>query len=258
MGYYIDIKVSGNVDGVEIKPETFDIRHLAKVLQAANDLIGDRDSIEDLIYLEIVEGSAVSRLHNILRKSFVAFMAVLTSASTYSLDGLERKQAEALLSLQKLSNNIGARIDISNNDPEYKNCKLSITPETKFKYSEEIWLDTQLYLYGTIISAGGKSPNIHLEDDNGDIYIISIPRATLSSIKENMLYKYYEVEVIAKQSLTTGEVNPKEMELVGYRKFEAKKYSVQELEERAERATAHWASKGLTGDQVLAEIRGED
>lgn len=258
MGYYIDIKVSGNVDGVEIKPETFDIRHLAKVLQAANDLIGDRSNIEESVYLEIVEGSVVSRLHNILRKAFVASMAVLASASTYSLDGLERKQAEALLSLQKLSSSIGVRIDISNNDPDYRDCRLTITPETSFKYSEDILVDTQLYLYGTIISAGGKSPNIHLEDDNGDIYIISIPRATLASMEENMLYKYYEVEVRAKQSLATGDINRKDMELISYRKFDAKRYSVRELEELAERATAHWASQGLTGDQVLAEIRGDD
>lgn len=259
MGHYIDVRVSGSIDGIEIKPETLDIQHLARVLQSASDLIGDRNGIKEAVSLEIMEGSAIARLSNIPNRIFIAAMGVICMASSgYSLDGIEKKKADALISLQKISRNLGVNIDLYSDDPEYRDRRLRITPDTNFMYSEDVWVDTQIYLYGTIISAGGKSPNIHLEDDNGNTYIISIPRSRLASVQENMLYKYYEVEVRSKQNLSTWELDRKQIELVDIKRFSNKNYSEKELKEFAERATAHWRSLGLTGDEVLKELRGEE
>ena len=126
-----------------------------------------------------------------------------------------------------------------------------------FKQSENVWVNTELYLYGEITDAGGKNePNIHLQRKNHEqILKIACDKKLLSSQTTNLLYKTSGIRVSAKQNLLTGELDLKSLKAIEIIKYDPT-YNKNYLSSLVEEASPSW--KGIDVDKWLQEQRGYD
>lgn len=120
---YIDIRIAGKIGGIPVTPDTYDIKHLARVLEYADALVrgkASRRDKADVITLEILERSHVNRLHIALHQRFVEVSAVLGGiAGSYSLQGLDRLTADAVRGLHSEAKHLGVTIELRSSAPEY-------------------------------------------------------------------------------------------------------------------------------------------
>lgn len=70
-----------------------------------------------------------------------------------------------------------------------KTIGLSLNKDTSILTDEDLWHQTQKYIYGEIIDIGGKFPNMHVEDEAGRKIKIDINKTEIQKISNNILYK---------------------------------------------------------------------
>ena len=117
-----------------------------------------------------------------------------------------------------------------------------------------IWVDAEVYLYGTLTDAGGKDKsNIHIDTKEYGLVTIDSDKEYLKSFKENLLYKEFGVRAKGKQSLATGEIDMSSLKLVslqGYRPV----YDEDYLNGLIAKAAKSWANVDV--DAFMSELRG--
>ena len=127
-------------------------------------------------------------------------------------------------------------------------------PDTHYNRSSEIWVDAEVYLYGTLTDAGGKDKsNIHLDTKEFGQVTIDSDRDYLKNFQENLLYKEFGVRARGKQSLTTGEIDMSSLRLIslqGYRPV----YDEDYLNGLIAKASKSWA--GVDVDSFISDLRG--
>ena len=134
--------------------------------------------------------------------------------------------------------------------------QLRITPETHYWRSSEIWVDAEVYLYGTLTDAGGKDKsNIHLDTKEYGQVTIDSDKEYLKSFPENLLYKEFGIRAIGKQSLATGEIDLSSLKLIsiqGYRPVYDENY----LNGLIAKASKSWT--GVDVDRFMSDLRDYD
>ena len=116
-------------------------------------------------------------------------------------------------------------------------------------------VDTELYMYGKIMDAGGApgNMNIHLQTNDG-IIVLDTTEEYLSGFENNLLFKNYEVHVSAKQNWQNGEIEPRTYKVISMREFNPaydKKYN-----DKQTNKASKWMSK-YKPNEILSVIRGE-
>ena len=135
------------------------------------------------------------------------------------------------------------------------NTKLEITPNTSFLRTENIWVDAELYFYGILTNAGGKSKaNIHLDTEEFGSLTIETPKKFLEGLEENLLYKKFGIKAEGKQNLETGEVDKSTLKFIELIDFNPK-YNEKYLNSLIKKAKSNW--QGINADEWLNEFRGE-
>lgn len=210
----IEIRVTGKSGNRDLKPESFDIKHLAELLKDVEDMLYPVSKKErPLISYDVQEGS-VKHIFKTSIQAIIGFSAVLTQVeANNAIDFLEYKTARAIESVQKLSveKDYVFAFKTSLND-KYD---LVISPHTKYYASENFWTDAEFYFYGILKDAGGKTKaNIHI--DTLDLGYIQIETGEdfLKNQEVNLLYKNYGVRALGKQNLETGEIDKKSLKLI--------------------------------------------
>ena len=131
---------------------------------------------------------------------------------------------------------------------------LSITPMTKFYRSDALWVDAEVYFYGTLVDAGGKDKsNIHLETKDYGTIVIAADRETLKNEERNLLYKEYGIQAQAKQNVMTGEIDRssvKLLKIIDYKPNFDKDYLDGLIEKVGDRFD------GMDVDDYISKIRG--
>ncbi len=250
----LEIKIIGKSGGLELKPENYDIKHLASVLQNVEDLLyPNKKKDRPLISYNIEEGSVRHKFKTQLQY-IIGFNAVLGQIQeSNSIDFLDLKTARAVESIQELSQQKDYTFYIStsvNNSTE-----LSINPNTKFFRTENIWVDAEFYFYGVLKDAGGKSKaNIHLDTDDFGYLTIETEQDFLKEEKKNLLYKNFGVRTLGKQNLETGEIDTKTLKLVELVDYNPK-FDSDYLDELISRAKKTW--KDVDANDWLLNFRGE-
>lgn len=91
---------------------------------------------------------------------------------------------------------------------------LHITPSRPagLQLREDVWLTTELSLYGEVMDVGGHNPNIHLRDDDGNKYTIYV---TKQQATEFRVYQRYYVRIEAKM-LLEDETQVRDARLLDY------------------------------------------
>ena len=121
------------------------------------------------------------------------------------------------------------------------------------KRTENLWVDAEVYYYGVLVDAGGKTKsNIHLDTKDGLIKI-DADKDILQKIKGNPLYRKFGVRAKAKQNIITGAIDSSSLKLIEMLEFEPK-FDLAYLEKKIATSTPVWS--GVNVDEFLQEIRG--
>lgn len=249
----IEIKVIGKSGNNDLKPDNYDIKHIASLLQDVEDLLYPSNKKDrPLITYDIKEGS-VKHIFKTSIQAIIGFSAIIGQVqANNSIDFLDIKTALAFENIQTLSIQKNYTFDIKTslkNDYE-----LSITPQTKFYRTENIWVDAELYFYGLLTNAGGKSKaNIHLDTlDYGSI-TIDTGKVFLEEQEQNLLYKKFGVRANGKQNIETGEIDTRSLKLIQLIDYNPK-FDNDYLNELISKAKKNW--KGINPDEWLFNLRG--
>lgn len=250
----IEIRVVGKSGNLELKPDNYDIRHIASILQNVEDLLFPNSKRDrPLITYDIEEGS-VRHIFKTSIQYIIGFSAILGQIQdSNSIDFLDLKTARAFESIQELS--LQKNYEFQFSTSVKGNIELSINPKTKFYRSENIWVDAEFYFYGVLTNAGGKSKaNIHLDTKEYGSLTINTGKDFLEGQEENLLYKKFGVRASGKQNLDTGELDTKSLtllELVNYNP----RYDSEYLDSLISRAKKSW--KGVNTNEWLNNLRGD-
>ena len=249
----IEIRVSGNKGNLALSPDHYDIKEIAQVFDAVESILfsGNKKQRPEITYS--IESGSVRHIFKTSFQAIVGISAILANVSeTGSIDKLELPTARAIEKLQ--SDAIAKNYEFVIRTSEWQGGELRITPQTNYRRSEEIWVDAEVYLYGTLTDAGGKDKsNIHLDTKEYGQVTIDADKEYLRSIEENLLYKEYGVRATGKQSLATGEIDLSSLKLISLQGFRPV-YDEAYLNGLIAKASESWG--GVDVDDFLSEIRG--
>ena len=249
---YIEIRVSGKNGGLELKPDSCDIRDIIEILENVEDLLCPNEKQNrPLISYEISQGS----VRHILKTSLqfiIGFNALIVQInSTSTINFLDNKTAKAFekIQLAAIKKNYNFELTTSVADSN----RIVINSNTKYFIEKGLWVDTEIYFYGKITNAGGKDKaNIHISTDLGTM-IIQTPIKFLEKYENNILYKTMGIRARGKQNLQTGEIDTSSLkfsELIDYQL----KYDNEYLKRLREKAQT-WITN-IDADRWIREIRG--
>lgn len=250
----LEIRINGRRGNTPLTPENFDIKELIEILGVVESIVPSKKGHKrDLITYSVEKGS-VRNLFKAAPQTIAMIGGVLSLiGQTRSLDGTHRETAEAIVSLQQkaLKNNDTYEFWSSQNQGEPL---LKITPETNFRINQSLWVDAEFYFYGTLVTAGGKGKtSIHLATQEYGLLNISVGKDFLTEQLENILYKYYSVQAIGRQSIQTGEPDLSNLKLVAMQPHNSK-FDQEYIDSLINKATPHWEDVE-DSDKWLTEIR---
>lgn len=249
----IEIRVIGKSGNNELKPENYDIKHIASLLQNVEELLYPNNKKDrPLVAYDIQEGS-VRHIFKTTMQTIIGFSAILSQVqSNNTIDFLDIKTARAFENIQNLSiqKNYSFQIKTSLND-DYE---LNITPQTKFFRSENFWVDAEFYFYGILTNAGGKNKaNIHLDTSDFGSITINTGKDFLEEQEQNLLYKKFGVRTSGKQNIETGEIDTKSLKLIQLIDYNPN-FDNDYLNQLISKAKKSW--KGINSDEWLLNLRG--
>lgn len=249
----IEIRVSGSKGNLELSPEHYDIKEIAQIFDAVENILfaGNKKQRPEITYS--IESGSVRHVFKTSFQTIVATSAVLASVSeAASIDKLDLPMAIAIEKLQAEA--ISKNFEYSITTSEWKGGELRITPQTHFVRSSEIWVEAEVYLYGTLTDAGGKDKsNIHLDTKEYGLVKIDSDKDYLKNVKENLLYKEFGVRAKGKQSLATGEIDMSSLKLISLQGYKPV-YDEGYLNGLIAKASKSWS--GVDVDGFISELRG--
>jgi hypothetical protein len=249
----IEIRIVGSRGNLELKPETYDIKEIAVILEQVEQLLfPDEKKSRPLISYNIQEGS-VRHIFRTGLQVIIGFNAIIGQINTTNnIDFLELNTQKAIEKIQEIAVHKDYAFEISTS-LEQSN-RLKIDSSTKFEKTEYLWAVAEFYFYGKISNAGGKNKaNIHLSTEEFGSVIIATPIDFLADAEENILYKTFGIRAKGRQNIKTGEIDRSGLvfvELVEYNKKYDEDY-LQSLRSKAK----NWLSD-ISPDDWLHEIRG--
>jgi len=249
----IEIRVVGKTGNLELKPDNYDIRHIASLLQNVEDLLFPNSKKDrPLVTYNIQEGS-VRHIFKTPIQYIIGFSAILGQIQdSNSIDFLDLRTARAIESIQELS--LQKNYIFQFQTSIQNNVELLISPNTKFYRTENVWVDAEFYFYGILTSAGGKNKaNIHLDTKEYGSLIIDTGKKFLEGREDNLLYKKFGVRVTGRQNLETGELDNKSLKMVELVDYNPK-YDAIYLDALISKAKKSW--KGVDKDDWLSNLRG--
>ena len=249
----IEIRIVGSKGNFELKPETYDIKEIAVILEQAEQLLFPNDKKNrPLISYNIEEGS-VRHIFKTGLQAVIGFNAIIGQINTTNnIDFLELNTLKAIETIQEMAVQKDYTFEISTSIE--KTNKLHIDTKTNFEKTEEYWADAEFYFYGKISNAGGKNKaNIHLSTEEFGSVIIATPMDFLAEAEENILYKTFGIRAKGRQNIKTGEIDRSTLTFVNLIEYN-KKYDVSYLQSLRSKAKS-WLSD-ISPDVWLNEVRG--
>ncbi len=249
----IEIRVTGKSGHKDLSPDNYDITQIAAILQNVEDLLYPNNKKDrPIITYDIQEGSVKHKFKTTIQ-AVIGFSAILSQVQiNNSIDFLELKTARAIENIQNLARQKNYEFQIKTSLKE--DYELTINPSTRFIQTENTWVEAELYFYGILRDAGGKSKaNIHLDTEDYGYLSIETGQEFLKKREENLLYRRFGVRARGLQNIETGEVDTKSLkllELIDYNPKFDKTY----LNNLIQNAKNSW--KGINPDEWLLDIRG--
>ena len=250
----IEIRVSGYKGNLRLSPDLYDIKEIAQLFDIVESILfsGNKKQRPEITYS--IENGSVRHIFKTSFQTILATSAVLASVlQSGSIDKLDLPTARAIEKLQ--ADAVSKNYEFTISTSEWKEGELRITPLTHYRRSEEIWVDAEIYLYGTLTDAGGKDKsNIHIDTKEYGQVTIDAEKDYLKNLKENLLYKEYGVRAKGKQSLATGEIDLSSLKLISLRGFKPV-YDENYLNGLIAKASKSWENVDV--ERFLSDLRGD-
>lgn len=249
----IEIRVVGNTGNLELKPDNYDIKHIATLLQNVEDLLYPNNKKDrPLITYDIKEGS-VRHVFKTSIQSIIGFSAILGQINeNHSIDFLDYKTARAIEYIQKLSIEKDYEFHIKTSLSD--ETELLINTNTNYLRSDNLWVEAEFYFYGILKDAGGKGKvNIHVDTNDYGYLAIETGQDFLKGQEENLLYKKFGVRASGKQNSETGEIDTKTLKLIELINYEPN-YDQNYLNSLIAKAKKKWQDVDV--NDWLNDIRG--
>ena len=210
----IEIHIVGANGNNQLSPDNFDIKEIKVLLESIEDLLypNNKKDRPDITYS--IETGSVRNIFKTSMQAVVAFSAVMTMVNqTGSIDGLELPTARAIEKIQDVARKTDYTFEFkTSNDVE---SVLTVSPDTNYHRTTDLWVDAEFYFYGTLTNAGGKDKsNIHLDTNEVGSIIIATDKDFLKKEEKNLLYREYGVRVLGKQNVETGEIDRSDLKLL--------------------------------------------
>ncbi|WP_134140585.1 hypothetical protein [Flavobacterium sp. S87F.05.LMB.W.Kidney.N] len=246
------IRVLGTSNGEKLSPSNYDIKEIVNLLTNIEDVLYPNQKQRPLIAYELGEGSVLHRFKTTLQ-AVISSTAIFASVQkAQSTEHLELQTAKALEVIQKISYQKNYVFEISSSESE--NVILEINPQTKFIIAKDYFVETELYVYGELTDAGGKTkPNLHLDTLDYGALTIQVSKEVIKELNGNPLYRNFGARIKTKQHVNTGEIDKTSivfLELIPYDSNLDEEY----LNDCINKATPNWSD--FDSDTWLDEMRG--
>lgn len=235
-------------------PEDYDIKSLRALLEEVEVLLFPNDRRErPVISYEVQEGSVRNRFRTGIQAVAQTSAVLGLVAASGSVDMLEPRTARAIEAMQRWAQESDVAFTLSTSLPNTSELRIDRT--THFMRTEATSVETEVYLYGKVVEAGGKGrPNIHLHVDGQGVFIIDAPEKVLAGLTENILYHTMGVRVVGRQNLQTGELERGSLKMVELIDYD-QQYNEEYLK-RLQAKASKWI-KDVDLDQYLNDVRGD-
>jgi hypothetical protein len=252
----IELKVTGQRGTEPLAPGNVGVSYLIDALTLTRELLNSEKGEDPVITIH--EGSLALR-HESLPEGISELTYMLERvARDAPIDTLPVKVRKALYGLRKLAARHGDTVTVSDQNKEL----LVINKDTEFIEDTKLWVDSEIYIRGTVTNAGRVSnPNLHVKTDDPrlGILLIAASEAQLSDDDQNRLYKPVSLRISIKEHAQTGNFDTKSARLLDF--VETKTIKAQEVsgyvDQLINRAKNSWES--ITDKEVwLGEIRGHE
>lgn len=249
-----EVVIQGTKAGKPLMPEDYDIKALRELLEEVEVLLFPNNRHErPVISYEVQPGS----VRNIFRTGVEAVAktgAVLgLVASTGMVDVLEPRTARAMERMQRWAQESDLAFTLRTSLPGSAEVRIDRT--THYLRTEATSVETEVYLYGRVVDAGGKDkPNIHLQVSGQGTYLVYATEAQLTGRTDNYLYKTMGVRAIGRQDLQTGEIEKGSLKLIELIDYD-EQYEEAYLK-RLQTKAYQWL-KDIDPDQYLNDVRGD-
>lgn len=249
----IEIRVTGQKGNLNLSPDNYDVKEIMSMLQNVEDLLYPVNKKDRPIISYSLEEGSVKHVFRTSLQAIIGFSAVLSQVNqAKSIDFLELKTAQAIENIQNFAYQKDYQFEFKTSVDS--DSVLFVSAQTKFLRTENLWVDAEIYFYGTLTNAGGKaSVNIHIDTAEFGSITIDTDKEFLQGKEENLLYKQFGVRATGKQNVETGEIDKstlKLIELVDY----TPKYDEFYLNGLIQKAKNTW--KGIDADNWLNNLRG--
>lgn len=233
--------VKGMLAENPVSPDNISLPILNDLVEAMTKFIKGDSSRTDLSGMSVAvrQGSFALAVppSEIIAAAIIDFREVYQTGSLNSIDPI---RAKVIADLQEKANkNGGIEYVISDTSSQLENRKVVINKESNYSYNdEELWIPTEIYLYGQVFNMGGKNqPNVHIGLQNGDTIKVNADMQLLADDNINRLYKDQLVKVSAEQNLQTKKLRKES--LIGFENYKPS-FNEQDFMKTVEQVEPSW------------------
>ena len=234
----IEFIVRGNIDGVDITPNSIPLSTLSNFTSDITDLLKSiQEEKKDEIIVSVSEGSFKINAFVAMTTISVFSTEIKILNDTNNLADIDPKRSKVIerwLSRTSKSSNIEYIISPEGNDI------LKINSDSKLVNTKsDLWLDGDYYLYGIITDMGGDTkPNIHFKTNTNTNLIINCSKDDIINIKDNLIYQVKGIRVKAKQNVLTAEI--KDAEFISFVEYNPQ-FDLQSLQNTIAKGREAWS-----------------
>jgi HSP20 family molecular chaperone IbpA len=202
----IEFIIRGKYNNSEISPSNIPLSLLEDFTSDIYNLLNSIPEItKDDISVSIEKGSFKIKTIIALIAINTIQVDILTLTETKNFNTINKKRSDIFenwINKSKAQNTLEFEIKLNNKKSYIFNSKTEI-----IRNVNEIWSNSELYVYGELIDIGGaSSSNMHIRQDDGKILVINCTKNDLEKQKENRIYQNVAIRVKADQNIKTGEI----------------------------------------------------
>jgi hypothetical protein len=234
----VEFIIRGKISENEISPSNISLSLISSFAKDINDLINSvQVGKKEEIIASIETGSFKFNTIIALSAFNILSAEINTLNQTKDFSTIQVKTASIFESwYSKSKENPDLEFEIL---PQNKESIKFNSNSVFLKTDENVWIQSELYLYGVITDLGGaQKPNIHLKTEDGKSVTIICTKDNLINEKENRVYHSSAIRVLASQNLYTGEIKePRFLEFIDYNPT----FNEEELLSTVEKGSNAWS-----------------
>lgn len=243
-------KLGDRINDIEVGPRHVPLSLLGEFQKDVKEFLNGsgRDVDSRQVMVSVEEGSLAFAVSGVLSAASL-WADIERLQSSDSLGLIDTKRANVVERWQNAaSQNPSRRYIVADKASQVI---FSVDSSTDFRKLEEVWVQVEKYIEGTVTDIGGKfNPNVHLEVAEKGTLVIFSNQSLLAKEEQNHLYRTALLRVTAEENLITGAM--RNFQLLSFETHRPS-YDDDEFRLMVERGTKAWAD---VPPNWLEELRG--